>query len=151
MSLLKRKNKKLLTSFSNKIIEDKLFNPAFSLSVLKDFWNGESKIPLANIIETDQEYRVDLSAPGMDGKDFKVEIEDGSLFISAEKDQESKEDKKNYKSREFSYSSFFRSFPLPENIYDDKINAKYENGMLKVVIPKKKINSAKTRKAIKVA
>jgi HSP20 family protein len=120
------------------------------LDIDNDLWDSGLKVPLANISETKNEFKVDLSAPGLKRDDFKVEIEDGTLTISSEKEEEKKEDQKNYKRREFSYSSFSRSFSLPENVQEDKINAKYDDGMLHVTIPKKEVIPAMPKKAIKV-
>lgn len=73
------------------------------------------------------------------------------LTVSAEKEHESKTENKTYRSREFSYSSFYRSFVLPENLILDKIDAKYENGILKLMLPKKEVTVSKPVKQIKVA
>ena len=84
-------------------------------------------------------------------KDFKVEVNNDVLSISAEKEEESKKEDKNYRSREFSYNSFYRSFALPQNLVTDKIDAKYENGILKLVLPKMEVSVQKPLKKIKVA
>ena len=67
-------------------------------------------VPEANIIENGKEFKVELAAPGLEKKDFKVEVQDGVLSISAEKEEETKEEDKNFRRREFSYNSFCRSF-----------------------------------------
>jgi HSP20 family protein len=94
---------------------------------------------------------LELAAPGMDKKDFKVNVENGTLTISAEKKEESKEEKKNYTRREYSYSSFSRSFRLPENCTAEKIDAKYDNGILRVTLPKKQMTLSQPAKEIKVS
>lgn len=116
------------------------------------FWLPEKgvEIPSTNVIENDKEFKLELSVPGFDKKDFKVEVVDGMLNISAEKEQKKEEKKENYRKKEFSYSSIRRSFSLPENVMDEKIDAKYDNGILNVVLPKKVIESAKPKKAISV-
>jgi HSP20 family protein len=116
------------------------------------FWLPEKgvEIPSTNVIENDKEFKLELSAPGFDKKDFKVEVVDGMLNISAEKEDKKEEKKENYRKKEFSYSSIRRSFSLPENVVDEKIDAKYDNGILNVVLPKKVIESAKPKKAISV-
>jgi HSP20 family protein len=108
-------------------------------------------VPEANIIDEGKDYKIELAAPGLERKDFKVEILNGILSISAEKEVEKKEEKKNYRKREFSYNSFQRSFTLPENLLVDKIDAKYENGILHVSLPKKEIAVSKPAKQIKVS
>ena len=92
-----------------------------------------------------------MAAPGLERKDFKVEVENGMLCISSEKEEESKEEKKNYTRREYSYNSFSRSFTLPDNSLPDKINAKYENGVLHITLPKKEVTVQKLAKEIKVS
>ena len=108
-------------------------------------------VPEANIIENGKDYKIELAAPGLERKDFKVEVQDGVLTISAEKEEETKEDKKNFRRREFSYNSFCRSFTLPENLVTDKIDAKYENGVLRLSLPKKEVTISKPAKQIHVA
>jgi HSP20 family protein len=117
---------------------------------MDDFGNA-MKMPPANVSENEKEFRIDLSAPGLKREDFKVEVENGDLIISSEKQEEDKDEKENYWRREFSYSSFSRRFPLPENTSEEKIVAKYDNGMLHVTIPKKEITTKKAKKAIEVA
>jgi HSP20 family protein len=116
------------------------------------FWLPEKgvEIPSTNVIENDKEFKLELSAPGFDKKDFKVEVVDGMLNISAEKEEKKEEKKENYRKKEFSYSNIRRSFSLPENVMDEKIDAKYDNGILNVVLPKKVIESDKPKKAISV-
>ncbi len=113
------------------------------------FATGRS-IPAVNIKENDKNFEVEVAAPGMDKKDFKVEVENNVLTISAEKREEKKEKKNNYSRKEFSYESFERNFTLPQNVVDaDKIKAKYENGILKIEIPKKE-EKAKLSKVINI-
>jgi HSP20 family protein len=152
MTLLRKKqNGDLIPSLTNDFFGNRFFGTDLT-DYERDFFNGGGiKVPLANVSETASEFKVDLSAPGLNREDFKVEIEDGALVISAEKEEEKKEEKENYKRQEFSYNSFSRSFQLPENVSEDKINAKYENGMLHISIPKKEVSAPKAKKAIKVA
>jgi HSP20 family protein len=108
------------------------------------------EVPTANIKETPKEYEIELAAPGLTRKDFKVSVENEMLSISAEKTEEKEEKDVDYSRREFSFNSFCRTFQLPENSKADKIDAKYENGILKVVIPKKEITVEKAVKQIAV-
>ena len=112
--------------------------------------NFQNTLPDANIVENKKDYHIELAAPGLDKKDFKIEIKNGILTISAEKEEETKHEDKNYISREFSYSSIFRSFTLPDNLLADKIDAKYENGILKLKLPKSEVAIAEPVKHIKV-
>lgn len=108
-------------------------------------------MPEANIIEHDKNFKIELAAPGLEKKDFKVEVQDGVLSISAEKEHEKKEENKNFKRREFTYNSFARSFTLPENCMSDKIEAKYESGILHLSLPKNEMTISKPAKEIKVS
>ena len=116
-----------------------------------DFFDGGLSAPPVNIIETSKEYKLDLSVPGMKREDFDVDVENGVLTISSEKEEEKNEDDKNFRRREFSYNSFCRTFPLPDNVDENKIAAKYDNGMLEVTIPKSEVTISKPKKQIKVA
>jgi HSP20 family protein len=107
--------------------------------------------PSVNISETDKEFKIELAAPGLKKEDFKVAVDKGILTISSEKQTEKTEEKKNYWKKEFSYNQFSRSFQLPENTLADKIDAKYENGILNVILPKKEVSVAEPQKEIKVS
>lgn len=109
-----------------------------------------SIIPDANIIENEDNFQIELAAPGLQRKDFNVEVADGNVSISAEKEEEKEENRKNFRRREFSFSSFNRSFALPDNVVADEIDAKYTDGVLRVTIPKKEIKAAQPAKQIKV-
>ncbi len=112
-----------------------------------DFSN---RIPSANINETEKEYKIELAVPGLDKKDFKVAIDKGMLYVSSEKEEERREDEENYTRREYSFNSFRRSFSLPENCIEDKIKAKYENGILNLILPKKELTIMKPASEIPV-
>ncbi|HEY9005755.1 MAG TPA: Hsp20/alpha crystallin family protein [Ohtaekwangia sp.] len=100
-------------------------------------------VPTANITETSKEFRLELAAPGLERKDFDVKVENNTLTISAEKEEEKRERQGEYSRHEYSFNSFSRSFALPEGIKEGAIDAKYENGILKVSIPKAKETPAK--------
>lgn len=95
------------------------------------------KVPAVNITEHEKEYQVALAAPGLKKDDFKIDMDGNMVTISSEK-EESKEDKdKRYTRKEYSYSSFSRSFTLPEDVNRDKIEARYEDGVLTLLLPRK--------------
>lgn len=127
----------------------------FLNSRLFDF-NGDTadfakKLPSVNVKEDEKEFIIEMAAPGMESKDFKVEFENGVLRISSEKEEESNEEKKNYTRREYAYNSFSRSFTLPDNSLPDEILAKYEKGVLKITLPKKVASLSSPAKQIKVS
>ena len=95
-----------------------------------------SSMPAVNIREDEKNYILDLAIPGMDKKDLKIDISDDVLTISSESKEESSEEKDGYKKKEFNYSSFCRSFYIPENVNREKIGANYKDGILTVSLPK---------------
>lgn len=107
-------------------------------------------VPAVNIKEMDKTYEIEVAAPGLQKSDFKITAENGLLTISSEKKEEKEQKEKEYTRREFSYSSFSRSFALPENSNEDDIKANYENGILKLQVAKKSVAAAKAKKAIEV-
>lgn len=103
--------------------------------------NGRSgkaiTVPAVNITEDKDGYKVTVAAPGLKKTDFKIDVEGNMLTISSEKEDHKEEKDRHYTRREYSYSSFSRSFTLPENVKQDKIEATYEDGVLKLSLPKK--------------
>jgi len=128
----------------------------------KDFFDMESgwfpsklgvNVPSVNIKETASEYTLEVAAPRLERKDFNIEVENQTLKISAEKEEkkEEKERSNGYSRKEYSYNSFMRSFTLPENVKQGEIDAKYENGILVIHVPKAKVTPAKPAKKIAVS
>ena len=95
------------------------------------------KIPAVNITEQKNEYLVSLAAPGLRKEDFKIDVDGNMLTISSKKEESKEEKDKKFTRKEYSYSSFSRSFTLPEEINQEKIEAKYEDGVLKISLPRK--------------
>ena len=94
-------------------------------------------VPAVNITENKDAYMVSLAAPGLKKDDFKIAVEGNMLTISSEKEETKEEKDKKFTRKEYSYSSFSRSFTLPEEINKEKIDAKYEDGVLKLSLPRK--------------
>ncbi len=92
-------------------------------------------IPSINVKETEHDYKLSIAAPGLNKEDFDIQLHDGMLTISAEK-EESKDTDDKYNRREYNYSSWTRSFSLPDDVVDGKISAEYKNGELKIDVPK---------------
>jgi len=111
-------------------------------------WLKKMNQPALNIKETTDEFEIELAAPGYNKKDFEVTIDNGCLNISAKK-EESKDE--NYSRKEFSYSSFERSLQLPDSISDEKIKAKYDNGILKFSLAKKEEAKKQKPKVIEIS
>jgi HSP20 family protein len=99
---------------------------------------SQTNLPAVNISEDENKFCVDIVAPGFKKDDFKVNVEDDMLTISADAKSENTEEdsKKQYTRREYSHTSFTRSFRLPENAKDDNISADFNEGILKLTIPK---------------
>lgn len=117
------------------------------------FMNAVSKgttVPAVNVSEDDKAYKLELAAPGKVRDDFKVEVKNNSLCISSEIETSNEVEELNYSRKEYSYDSFDRSFALPENVKEEAIKAKYENGVLIVTIPKTETEKP-TTKSIPVA
>lgn len=117
------------------------------------FVTGGSTVPAVNVKETETAYELEMAAPGMEKKDFKVELDQNTLTISVEKENktEEKSENGNYSRREFSYRSFSRSFNLPEELVKaDEISANYKNGILHLVVPKKEASKPRVTKQIAI-
>lgn len=102
-----------------------------------EFVKGEF-LPAVNIKDNKTTYEIDVAAPGMEKDDFKVTIENGMLCIAAERKEEKQEKDTNWTRREFAYNAFRRSFMLPENVDETNIEAKYEKGILHLIMKKTK-------------
>lgn len=124
----------------------------FGSSMFKDpYWaDFETNKPAVNIKEGETSFTVEVAAPGFDKQDFNIELNDKTLTISSEKEAKNETENEKFTRREFSYSSFKRSFSLPDNVDGDKITAAYDSGVLNIEIPKKK-EAIKKLKEIKVA
>jgi HSP20 family protein len=118
-----------------------------------NFAGLNSTLPAVNVKEDDDEYRIEVAAPGMKKEDFKVNYENGRLTISSEIKEEKKEGKKeNYTRREYRYQSFQRSFTVPENMVDSqKIQAVYTDGILNISLPKRDEIKPKPARQIKIS
>ena len=136
-------------AFSN--IFGDFFDKAFSDWNSTNFSLTNTTLPAVNIQESKDDFLVSMAVPGMTKKDFKIDLNDNVLTISSEKKEEKKEEEDNFSRREYSYQSFSRSFTLPKNVVnDEKISAKYENGELKILIPKKEEAKPKKPKLIAI-
>jgi HSP20 family protein len=93
------------------------------------------QMPSINVKEAENEYKLTIAAPGLDKNDFDIQVHQGMLTISAEK-EESKNSTDKYRRREYNYSSWTRSFSLPDDAVEGKISAEYKNGELKIDVPR---------------
>ena len=113
-------------------------------------WGKVMNVPAVNITEHKDEYLVSLAAPGLKKEDFKIDVDGNMLTISSEKEESKEEKDKKFTRKEYNYSSFSRSFTLPEEVKQDKIDAKYDNGVLKITLPRDKATKTSSAKHIPV-
>ena len=133
---------------------DDFFTRDWLDSSLANWRVAGATLPAVNVVETNDDFRIEVAAPGMKRGDFKVELDNNVLTISSEREDkaEEKDSNGNYTRREFSYQSFQRSFSLPENkVLGDKITARYVDGILHVTVPKSEDAKVKPAKQIAVA
>jgi len=130
---------------------DKFFNNELEGWNRKNYSNTNTTLPSVNIKEDADAFYVDVAAPGFDKSDFNIELNNDILTISSQKElKETTNDDERISKQEFSYQSFTRSFTLPELVEDEKITAKYENGILSINIPKKEEAKPKPIKQIEI-
>ncbi len=112
-----------------------------------------NSVPAVNVKETDTAFELEMAAPGMEKKDFKVELEQDTLVISVQKENKTEKNSEDgkYSRKEFSYQSFSRSFNLPEDLVKaDEISANYKDGILHIMVPKKEPAKPKLLKQISI-
>lgn len=122
-----------------------------------DFWRMPAQmsrqmmanVPATNIRESDKGFTIEVAAPGLKKEDFDIDVNEGMLTISSQKEEDKTEEKENYTRREYNYSSFSRSFSLPKSVKEDDIKAQYKDGVLHVTVPKKQ-EQEKPKKRINI-
>jgi HSP20 family protein len=115
------------------------FNDVFESIFNDTFFNDRmvTRVPAVNISESENNYHVELAAPGLKKEDFKLNLDNNQLTISVEHSSDHQDNQKNYSKREYSYSSFVRSFSLPDSADDNQISATYTDGILRIDIAKR--------------
>src|SRR5690606_14300753 len=134
MALIKFPTKSLNTDAVNPFVNtvfDNLFNDNFISDRLV------SRVPAVNISETEKSFKIEMDAPGLDKSDFKINVDKNLITISAEKKEEQTSEEKVYSKKEFNYTSFSRSFTLPDTVDYSNIEAAYEGGILVLTLGKK--------------
>src|ERR1700744_1305061 len=132
MTLVKFNNDRkntLMPGFSD--VFDSIFNDTFFNDRMV------TRVPAVNISETENNYHIEMAAPGLKKEDFKMNLERNQLSISVEQSANHEDNQKNYSKREYSYSSFVRSFTLPESADHGQIEASYTDGVLRIDIAKR--------------
>tara|TARA_B110000438_G_scaffold52607_1_gene52817 strand:+ start:244 stop:666 length:423 start_codon:yes stop_codon:yes gene_type:complete len=140
MRIVKYNNNKVFPSLMNQF-----FNDDLRMNVI----NNNHSVPSVNSIENDNSFEIDLAVPGMKKDDFTIQLNDKVLVISSENTNSVENNSMSL--NEFNYSSFQRSFTVPETVELDKIKANYKNGILKVKLPKKKDSISKPNRVIDIS
>jgi HSP20 family protein len=110
-----------------------------------------TSMPAVNIKEDEKKYQLDLAVPGIEKRDLKIEINEDVITVSSENKNEKEENTDGFKRREFSYSSFCRSFYLPENVNKEKIEANYKDGILTIALPKQTEEKSKVSREVAIS
>jgi len=129
---------------------DNFFENNLGTEFLSNFNTGIT-LPAVNIKETNEDFVLELAIPGMKKSDFTIDVENKILSISSEVKHENEDTNANYTRREFGYSSFKRTFTLPDSIESDKVKATYKDGILMVVLPKREEAKQKPAKRIEIS
>jgi HSP20 family protein len=136
-------------------ISRRTFSPFLSNLFDDDFLpvltSRTSSMPAVNIKENEKSFLLELAVPGIDKGDLKIDINEDVLTISSESKNETEEGKDGYMRKEYSYSSFVRSFYIPENVNRDKIGANYKDGILSVELPKMEEEKSKISRQVKIS
>ncbi|WP_428656156.1 Hsp20/alpha crystallin family protein [Runella sp.] len=142
MATLVKTNGNFPTLFGGVFGKD--FNDIFAPATLSNYG-----VPAVNIVEHDGGFRLEVAAPGLKKEDFKINLENNVLTISAQQEQKNEENTEKYTRKEFSFTSFRRAFTLPTTVDGEQINAAYTDGVLKVELPKKE-DAKKTPRTIEI-
>ena len=141
--MLARINRNYVPAYWDDFFNDKFFNQVKGTTC-----SGSN--PAVNVSEDDRGYTIEVAAPGIDRKDFNLEIDNDVLTISTVKNESQEENKPNFLRREFNYESFKRSFQLPESVDQEQIKATHEAGILKLTLPKKEEEIQKAPRQIEI-
>lgn len=149
-TIVKRTNGSLLPASQRSMFDD-FFNRELFNWGNNNFSASRTTLPSVNIKELEKAFEVEVAAPGMQKKDFSITLDGNMLTISSSKEDQQEEKYGKYTRREFSYQSFQRSFELSKDVVDDEnIEARYENGVLRLTIPKKESALAQSPRLIEI-
>lgn len=113
-------------------------------------WERVATVPAVNVKEDSQSFKITMAAPGLKKEDFKIDVDGNLITISAEKTSKKEEKEEKYTRNEYNYTSFSRTFTLPDNIKTDKIEAQYDSGELTLLLPKVAEEKVETHKKIEI-
>ena len=137
-----------IVKYNNNNVFPSLINEFFNDDFGMNFLNRSHSVPSVNSIENNDSFEIDFAVPGMKKEDFTIELNDKVLVISSETSNTMENDKMRL--NEFNFSSFQRSFRVPDSVDHDKIKANYKNGILKIKLPKRKESISKPNRVINI-
>ncbi len=137
-----------IVKYNNNNVFPSLINEFFNDDFGMNFLNRSHSVPSVNSVENNDSFEIDLAVPGMKKEDFTIELNDKVLVISSETSNTVENDKMRL--NEFNFSSFQRSFRVPDSVDLDKIKASYKNGILKIKLPKRKESISKPNRVINI-
>ena len=137
-----------IVKYNNNNVFPSLINEFFNDDFGLNFLNRSHSVPSVNSVENNDSFEIDLAVPGMKKEDFTIELNDKVLVISSETSNTMENDKMRL--NEFNFSSFQRSFRVPDSVDHDKIKANYKNGILKIKLPKRKESISKPNRVINI-
>ena len=137
-----------IVKYNNNNVFPSLINEFFNDDFGMNFLNRSHSVPSVNSLENNDSFEIDLAVPGMKKEDFTIELNDKVLVISSETSNTMENDKMRL--NEFNFSSFQRSFRVPDSVDQDKIKASYKNGILKIKLPKRKESISKPNRVINI-
>ena len=137
-----------IVKYNNNNVFPSLINEFFNDDFGMNFLNRSHSVPSVNSVENNDSFEIDLAVPGMKKEDFTIELNDKVLVISSETSNAMEND--NMRLNEFNFSSFQRSFRVPDSVDQDKIKANYKNGILKIKLPKRKESISKPNRVINI-
>tara|TARA_B100001142_G_scaffold62987_1_gene62241 strand:+ start:263 stop:685 length:423 start_codon:yes stop_codon:yes gene_type:complete len=138
-----------IVKYNNNNAFPSLMNEFFNDDLRMNFFNRRHSVPSVNSVENNDSFEIDLAVPGMKKDDFTIELNDKILVISS--DNSNYDQSERIRLNEFNYSSFQRSFRVPESVELDKIKANYKNGILKIKLPKRKDSITKPNRVIDIS
>ncbi len=138
-----------IVKYNNNNVFPSLRNEIFNDDLIMNFFNRRHSVPSVNSVENNDSFEIDLAVPGMKKDDFTIELNDKILVISS--DNSNYDQNERTRLNEFNYSSFQRSFRVPESVELDKIKANYKNGILKIKLPKRKDSITKPNRVIDIS
>ena len=137
-----------IVKYNNNNVFPSLINEFFNDDFGMNFLNRSHSVPSVNSLENNDSFEIDLAVPGMKKEDFTIELNDKVLVISSETSNTMENDKMRL--NEFNFSSFQRSFRIPDSVDHDKIKANYKNGILKIKLTKRKESISKPNRVINI-